>query len=87
MAPNLRFTKQAEENEELDQIKLDQLKDETELKKYDYKLQIVWRNVSLMGALHLSAIYGMYLMIASAKWQTNLFGKFIIISTILISLI
>jgi len=73
MAPNLKFSKQAEDSE-LDKLHLDQLKDESELKKYDYKLEIVWRNVLLMTALHLSAVYGMYLMIASAKWQTNIFA-------------
>ena len=73
MAPNLRFTKAAEENDELAKLQHDQIKS---VKEYDYKLEIVWRNVLLMGSLHLSAIYGMYLMGASAMWSTNLFGNF-----------
>lgn len=46
----------------------------TEIKKSEkdtYKLEIVWRNVFLMAALHLAAIYGIYLMFTKAKWQTN----------------
>lgn len=40
--------------------------------KEEYKLQIVWRNVFIMAALHLSALYGLYLCFVSAKWQTSL---------------
>lgn len=74
MAPNLRFSKQAEENQELTKLQTDLIKDN--INGYDeYKLEIVWRNVILMAALHLSALYGMYLMFFSAMWQTNLFGN------------
>lgn len=44
--------------------------------KDEYKLQIVWRNVIIMTALHLSALYGLYLCFVSAKWQTSLAGTF-----------
>ncbi|KAI2800323.1 hypothetical protein BLOT_013851 [Blomia tropicalis] len=40
--------------------------------KEKYSIKIVWRNVILMGALHIAAIYGAYLCFVSAKWQTNL---------------
>jgi stearoyl-CoA desaturase (delta-9 desaturase) len=42
--------------------------------KSAYKLQIVWRNVAIMAALHVSAIYGLYLCFVSAKWQTTAFA-------------
>ncbi|OQR77861.1 acyl-CoA desaturase-like [Tropilaelaps mercedesae] len=35
-----------------------------------YKLQIVWRNVALMGYLHVAAVYGFYLMLTQAMWST-----------------
>ncbi|XP_002739828.1 stearoyl-CoA desaturase 5-like [Saccoglossus kowalevskii] len=36
-------------------------------------VKIVWRNVVLMGALHLAALYSLFL-IPSCRWQTLLFG-------------
>lgn len=39
------------------------------------KLQFVWRNIILFAYLHLAAIYGGYLFLFSAKWQTDVFGK------------
>ena len=50
----------------------------TEIKKSEkdnYKLQIVWRNVILMAALHGAAILGVYLMFTKAMWQTNVAGR------------
>lgn len=41
--------------------------------KFSYKRQIVWRNVVLMGALHLAAIYGFYLLFAEAMRKTIIF--------------
>lgn len=38
------------------------------------KLQIVWRNVMVMGMLHLGAIYGATLCFGTAKWQTVVAG-------------
>ncbi|XP_075585788.1 acyl-CoA desaturase 1 isoform X2 [Dermatophagoides farinae] len=35
-----------------------------------YKIQIVWRNVIIMGLLHVAAIYGATLCFGTAKWQT-----------------
>ena len=58
MAPNLRISKIAEEDAEL-KFQRDQIKSINNIKEHDYKLEIVWRNVLLMGALHLSAVYGM----------------------------
>jgi hypothetical protein len=43
-------------------------------KPVPYKREIVWRNVITMSLLHLSALYGLYLCIVSAKWQTIGFG-------------
>ncbi|CAG2121417.1 unnamed protein product, partial [Medioppia subpectinata] len=36
----------------------------------EYKTQIVWRNVLLMGSLHIGALYGGYIMLTAAKYQT-----------------
>ncbi|XP_054156837.1 stearoyl-CoA desaturase 5-like [Oppia nitens] len=35
-----------------------------------YKLEIVWRNVIVMAILHIGALYGAYLMVTAAKYQT-----------------
>lgn len=37
--------------------------------------KIVWRNVILMGLLHIGGVYGAYLFLAKAMWRTSLFGK------------
>lgn len=78
MAPNLRFTKVDEMQDELvpsEEI-IKQPTVQNAEKKYDYKLQIVWRNVILMGALHLASLWSIYLIFTRCKWQTNLFSKF-----------
>lgn len=41
--------------------------------------QLVWRNILLFAYLHLAALYGGYLFLTSAKWQTDIFGKIIIL--------
>ena len=45
---------------------------EAVLKKPDksFKRVIVWKNVILFGALHIAAIYGLYLVLLKAKWST-----------------
>ena len=45
-----------------------------EEKQEPYVRKIVWRNVFLMAALHLSGLYGLYLCFVSAKWQTSVAG-------------
>lgn len=40
-----------------------------------FKPAIVWRNVFLMAALHIAALYGLYLAFVSAKWQTSVLGN------------
>jgi len=70
MAPNI----QSPVEPEITDITADGLKPRAE-----YKLEIVWRNVALMSALHLSALYGLYLCFASAKWQTTAFAVFLYI--------
>ncbi|KAK8787794.1 hypothetical protein V5799_022430, partial [Amblyomma americanum] len=37
-----------------------------------HKMEIVWRNVILMGSLHLISIYGFYLIFFAAQWKTVL---------------
>lgn len=38
------------------------------------KIKLVWRNIIVFGALHGAAIYGLWLLITSAKWPTLLFA-------------
>lgn len=45
--------------------------------KTKIKKQIVWRNVIIFAYLHLSAIYGLYLVFTSAKIVTTLFAIFL----------
>ncbi|XP_055937266.1 acyl-CoA Delta12-desaturase-like isoform X1 [Argiope bruennichi] len=42
--------------------------------KLEYKTKIVWRNVLLFVYLHLSMLYGLYLIFTSANVKTALFG-------------
>ncbi|XP_075526491.1 stearoyl-CoA desaturase 5-like isoform X1 [Dermacentor variabilis] len=37
-----------------------------------YKREIVWRNVLLMGSLHLISLYGFYLIFFTVQWKTVL---------------
>ncbi|KAH8383476.1 hypothetical protein KR009_008883 [Drosophila setifemur] len=47
------------------------VKDIVSLKKAEKRrIKLVWRNIIAFGYLHLAALYGAYLMVASAKWQT-----------------
>lgn len=39
-----------------------------------YTRRLVWRNVIAFSYLHLSAVYGLYLALTSAKWSTCLFA-------------
>lgn len=41
----------------------------------DRKLQLVWRNVILFAYLHIAALYGAFLFLTAAKWQTDVFGE------------
>ena len=40
------------------------------------KNEIVWFNVILFTFLHIGALYGVYLLMFTAKWQTVAFGMF-----------
>lgn len=44
--------------------------------KENFRAKIVWRNVIILSALHLGAIYGLYLLIFQAKWLTCIWSKF-----------
>jgi stearoyl-CoA desaturase (delta-9 desaturase) len=39
------------------------------------RMKLVWRNIILFAYLHLAAIYGLWLMLTSAKWSTGIFGN------------
>jgi len=79
MAPNLRFTKIHEEQDDLvpTEAIIKDTSSLTEAKKYEHKRQIVWRNVILMAALHLASLWAVYLMATRAMWQTNVFTFFL----------
>lgn len=42
----------------------------------DRSFKLVWQNIIAISLFHLGAIYGIYLMITSAKIYTGMFGKF-----------
>lgn len=39
------------------------------------KMKFVWRNIIAFGYVHLAAVYGLWLMITSARYYTILFGE------------
>lgn len=45
------------------------------------KYQYVWFNIFWFLFLHAASLYGVYLALTSAKWQTNVFGKFVVPSS------
>jgi stearoyl-CoA desaturase (Delta-9 desaturase) len=49
----------------------------TQSKKYASRrsVKLVWRNIILFVYLHFAAVYGLWLMLTSAKWSTGIFGK------------
>lgn len=52
-------------------------KDITTLKRAEKrKIKLVWRNVIAFGYLHLAAVYGLWLLLTSARLYTVAFGKF-----------
>lgn len=51
-------------------------KDISTLKKAETRtLKLVWRNIILFAYLHISAVYGLYLMLFSARIYTGIFGE------------
>lgn len=39
------------------------------------ELKLVWRNIILFAVVHLSAVYGLWLLLTSARIYTSIFGK------------
>ncbi|KAH8247057.1 hypothetical protein KR032_008292 [Drosophila birchii] len=57
-------------------------KDITTLKKAEKRrLKLVWRNIIAFGYLHLAALYGAYLLVTSAKWQTIAFAYILYVAS------
>lgn len=51
------------------------VKDVEKMKKADKrKMKLVWRNIIAFAYVHIAAIYGLWLMFTSAKWQTIIFA-------------
>ena len=42
-------------------------------------IKLVWRNIILFLYLHLAAVYGFWLMLASAQWKTGIFGEIAVV--------
>lgn len=42
---------------------------------YTFKRKIVWKNAIGFLALHLAALYGLWLIVAECYWTTDLWGK------------
>ena len=40
-----------------------------------YETVLVWRNILAFAYVHLAAVWGAYLLLTSAKWQTAAFGE------------
>nr|ABA39443.1 delta-9 desaturase [Diaprepes abbreviatus] len=59
--------------EECDDVTTDKIP-QTAYEPDDRKVEIVWRNVVVMGILHLVALYGLYLVFTSAMLITTLYG-------------
>lgn len=70
MAPNVTSTPTGVlfEGETVEEVAV------TETPKQKYQRRIVWRNVIAFSYLHLSAIYGLYLVFTSCKFLTVLFA-------------
>ncbi|KAJ8675188.1 hypothetical protein QAD02_010974 [Eretmocerus hayati] len=61
------------EGEKLEQANVDRTVTQAE----KYEMKIVWRNVILFFLLHLGALYGLWLVFASAKFSTTVFAFFL----------
>lgn len=78
-APSVLFNEDGTEPSVVDegnQIAEGETIENNKYKPYRYQRQIVWRNVALFAYLHIAALYGAYLMFASAKIATSIWGKF-----------
>lgn len=64
------------EGESIEDIRSSKVKGPTE-KDDTFKTHIVWRNVIIFAYLHLGALYGLYLILTSAKLATFLFAFFL----------
>lgn len=58
------------------------LTDVTTLKKAEKRqLQYVWRNIIAFTYLHIAAVYGLWLALSSAKFQTNILAFFLYVAS------
>lgn len=85
--PPLIRNRQQDAEEEVRSIIEDKVVDEThdQETKQDYRLRIVWRNVVIMGYLHLAALYGIYLCFTAAMFKTVVAGKSINIYVLMVT--
>lgn len=81
-APSVLFNEDDSEPSVVDegnQIAEGETVENNKYKPYRYQRQIVWRNVALFVYLHVAALYGAYLMFASAKIATSIWGNLILL--------
>lgn len=64
------------ESDEVDAIH-EPIKEESEDSNEEFVPRIVWRNVLIMGSLHVAAAYGLYLCFTSAMIKTTILGMFL----------
>ena len=75
----LRYAVAQKNAPERNSAKLEKVSDKLADDNYQYKLEIVWKNVIAFGILHLIASYGLILtLLFRFKLATYLFGKFIL---------
>lgn len=53
----------------------------------EFKPEIVWRNVAIMGYLHAAAAYGLYLSFTSAMIKTSILGQYLLLMMLLLILL
>lgn len=76
-APSALFNEEDSEPSVVDegnQIAEGETVENNKYRPYRYQRKIVWRNVALFAYLHIAALYGAYLMFASAKISTSIWG-------------
>lgn len=81
-APSALFNEEDSEPSVVDegnQIAEGETVENNKYRPYRYQRKIVWRNVALFAYLHIAALYGAYLMFASAKLSTSIWGSYFFI--------
>ncbi|CAH0558589.1 unnamed protein product [Brassicogethes aeneus] len=76
MAPNITSVPTGVLSEQDDEVSMPEVPPEVS-QPDNRKLELVWRNIILFAYFHAVALYGVYLMLVSAKLATTVFGFFL----------